>query len=125
MHLLLHRLIEQVFQFADLFLFANIRWGCYEKLGLLSCRANAESSFYPYRLQVRRLAAASKISEVFKYKFVFKSKFSKSLVAKHISMLTEVNPLAVFHSSRGRFIVLKITELSDIYHSCQCQKIFK
>ena len=48
------------------------------------------------------------------YNFVCNSKFSKTLEAKHISMLTEVNPLAVFHSSRGRFIVLKITELSDI-----------
>ena len=104
----------------------NIRWGCHEKLGLLSFRANAESSFCPYRLQVRRLATASKkISKVFMYKFVGISKFSKTLVAKHISMLTEVNPLVVLHSSRGIFIVLKITELFDIYHSCQCRKIFK
>ena len=96
-----------------------------QKQGLLSFRANAESFFFPFRLHVNRFGCCNKNSEVFKYKFVFKSKFSKSLVAKHISMLTEVNPLSVLHSSRGRNIVIKIIELSDIYHSCQCQKIFK
>ena len=109
--------------FTDLFLFTNIRWGCHEKLGLLSFRANAESFSYPYRLQVRRLVAASKNSKVFMYKFVCKSKFSKTIVTKHISMLTEVNPLTVLLSSRGRFIFLKITELPDFYHNCQCHKI--
>ena len=59
------------------------------------------------------------------YKFTCKSKFSKTVVAKHISMLTEVNSLSDLHSSSGRVIVLKITELSDIYHSCQYQRIFK
>ena len=39
-------------------------------------------------------------------------------------MLAEVNSLSILHSSRGRIIVLKITELSDIYDSYQCQKIF-
>ena len=118
--------MNKSFQFTDSFLFANIRWGCHEKLGLPSLRANPEGFFYPYRLQVRILSAASKKnSKVFKYKFVFKTKFSKSLVAKHISMLTEVNPLSVLHSSRGRNIVLKVTELSDIYQGFQCQKIFK
>ena len=53
------------------------------------------------------------------YKFTCKSKFSKTVVAKHISMLTEVNSLSDLHSSSGRIIVFKITELSDIYHSCQ------
>ena len=38
-------------------------------------------------------------------------------------MLTEVKPLTVLLSSRGRFIFLKITELPDIYQSCQYQKI--
>ena len=59
------------------------------------------------------------------YKFVCKSRFSKTVVAKHITMLTEVNSLSVLHSSRGRNKVLKITELSDIYQSCQCQKILQ
>ena len=40
------------------------------------------------------------------------------LLAKHISMLAEVNSLSILHSSRGRIIVLKITELSNIYHNC-------
>ena len=101
----------------------NIRWGCHEKLGLLSFRANAESFFCPYRLQVRRLVAASKKEnfKVFMYKFVCKTKFrEKILVAKHISMLTEVNSLSDLHSRKGRFIVLTITEMFDIYHSYQC-----
>ena len=59
------------------------------------------------------------------YKFVCNSKFSKTIVAKHISMLTEVNSLYVLHSSRDRFIIPTITELFDIYQSYQCQNIFK
>ena len=58
------------------------------------------------------------------YKFVCNSNFSKTVVAMHISMLTEVNSLSILQSSRGRFIVLTITELFDIYHSYQCQNIF-
>ena len=69
------------------------------------------------------VAASKKNYKVFMYKFVCKSKFSKTIVTKHISMLTEVNPLTVLLSSRGRFIFFKITELPDIYHSCQCHKI--
>ena len=53
------------------------------------------------------------------YKFTCKSKFSKTVVAKHISMLTEVNSLSDLHSCKGRFIVLTITELFDIYHGYQ------
>ena len=56
------------------------------------------------------------------YKFVCNSNFSKTLVAKHISMLTEINPLTVLLSSRGRFLFLEITELPDNYHSFSCQK---
>ena len=48
------------------------------------------------------------------YKFVRNSKFSKTLIAKHLSMLTEVNSLFALYSSRGRFIILVITELFDI-----------
>ena len=81
------------FQLLIYFLFATTRWGCHEKLGLLSFRANAESFFCPYRLQVRRLVAASKNFKVFMYKFVCNTKFSKTLVAKHISMLTEVKSI--------------------------------
>ena len=64
------------------------------------------------------MAAAIKNSKVLMYKFTSKSKFSKTVVAKHISMLTEVNSLSDLHSSSGRIKVLKITELPDIYHSC-------
>ena len=100
--------------FTDLFLFTNIRWGCHEKLGLLSFRANAESLFFPYKLQVKRFGCCNKNSKVFMHKFVCNSKFSKTVVAKHISMLTEVISLSVLHSSRDGFITLTITELFDI-----------
>ena len=53
------------------------------------------------------------------YKFVRNSKFSKALIAKHLSMLNEVNSLFALYSSRGRFMVLMITALFDIY-----QRIF-
>ena len=59
-------------------------------------------------------AASKKIYKVFKYKFVRNSKFSKTLIAKHLSMLTEVIPIFSLYSSRGRFIILVITELFDI-----------
>ena len=76
-----------------------------QKLGLLSFRANAESFFFPYRLQVKRFGCCNKNSKVFMYKFVCNSKFSKTIVAKHMTMLTEVNSLSVLHSSRDRFII--------------------
>ena len=61
-----------------------------------------------------------KDSKVFKYKSVCSSKFGKTLAAKHLLMLTKVNSLIVLKSRRDRFIVLKITEKSDIYHVHQC-----
>ena len=39
--------------------------------------------------------------------FVAKQKFSKTIIAKHISMLVEVNPLTILLSSRDRFTFLK------------------
>ena len=94
-----------------------------KKVALLSFRANAESFSCPYRLQVRILVATSKNFKVFMYKFVANQSSVRQKIAKHISMLTEVKPLTVLLSSRGRFIFLKITELPDIYQSCQYQKI--
>ena len=41
------------------------------------------------------------------YKFVPNQKFSKTIIAKHMSMLIEVNPLVVLLSSRSRFMFLK------------------
>ena len=98
--------------FTDLFLFVNKRWGCHEnKLGLLSFRANAESFFFPYRLQVKIFGCCNKNSEVFMYKVFCKAKFHKTIEAMHKSKLTEVNSLSVLHTSRGRFIILTIAEL--------------
>ena len=78
-----------------------------KKLGLLSFRANAENFVCPYRLQVIRLVAACKNSKVSMYKFNANQKFSKTIIAKHISMLIEVNPLTVLFSTRSRFMFLK------------------
>ena len=100
--------VEQFsFQLLTHFLFATTRWGCHEKPGLLSFQANAESFSCPYRLQVRRLVAASQNSKIFMYKFVANQKFSKTIIAKHMSMLIEVNTLVVLLSSRSRFMFLK------------------
>ena len=71
-----------LFSLLTCFLLATTRWGCHEKLGLLSFRANAESFSCSYRLQVRSSVAAYRNSKVFKYKFVAIQKFSKKINAK-------------------------------------------
>ena len=48
-----------------------------------------------------------KILKSLRRSFVANQKFSKTITAKHISILVEVNPLTVLLSSRGRFIFLK------------------
>ena len=53
------------------------------------------------------MVAACKNSRVFMYKFTANQKFSKTIIAKHISMLIEVNPLTVLLSNRSRFMFLK------------------
>ena len=53
------------------------------------------------------MVAACKNSKVFMYKLTANQKFSKTIIAKHISMLIEVNPLTVLLSTRSRFMFLK------------------
>ena len=50
--------------------------------------------------------AACRNYKVFKYKFAAKQKFSKTIIARQLSIFVEVNPLAILLSSRSRFMFL-------------------
>ena len=61
---------------------------------------------YSYRPQVRNSVVVRRNSKVFKYKFVANQNFSKTINARQISMLVEVNPSTVLLFSRSRFMFL-------------------
>ena len=61
---------------------------------------------YSYRPQVRNSVVVRRNSKVFKYNFIANQKFSKTINARQISMLVEVNPSTVLLFSRSRFMFL-------------------